>query len=351
MEQLRFGSMKDGTNVCLFTMKNKNGMEAVVTDLGAGLVALRVPDKSGKLIDVVTGYRTVEEYEKNPVNFGACIGRNGNRIDGPAFTLNGETYKLPETQPTVNLHSGPNGYCHRKWDYETEVVEDSETVIFYLFSEDGDQGFPGNLDVEVSYTLTDDNELMIEYYGLSDRDTVFNMTNHTYFNLNGHDSGTVLNHKLTLLSDAYCPTDARQITTGEKKDVTGTPFDFREEKTIGRDIFADDEDLMIGQGYDHNYIINGGHVKEDAEYFGTLTGDISGISMEMYTDLPDVQFYAANKTDYANGKDGAYYGKHCAACFETQYAPNAVNLPEFVSPVIKANEERTSLTVYRFITE
>ncbi|MBR3035885.1 MAG: galactose mutarotase [Lachnospiraceae bacterium] len=351
MEQIRFGAMKDGTNVCLFTLKNKNGMKAVVTDLGAGLVALYVPDKNGDLVDVVTGYQTVDEYERNPMNFGACIGRNGNRIDNARFTLNGKTYELAETQPTVNLHSGPNGYCKRKWNFETEVTEDSETVIFYINSPDGDQGYPGNMDVEVSYTLTDDNELMLEYYGQSDQDTVMNMTNHTYFNLNGHDSGTVLNHRLTLLSDAYCLADERQVTTGEVKDVTGTPFDFRTEKTLGQDIFADDPDLIIGKGYDSNFIINGDEVKEEAEYFGRLVGDKSGIVMEMYTDLPGVQLYTANKTDYPNGKDGAYYQQHCAACFETQYAPNAVNIPSFVSPIIKAGEERTTLTVYRFTTE
>ena len=348
MEQKFYGKMSDGEEVSLFTLKNKNGMSVTVSDLGATVHNIIVPDKNGNSTDVITGYATLPEYEKNPSFFGAAIGRNGNRIKDASFTLNGKTYTLSKNDHGNNLHSGPEIFASRKWNYETENDESSESVTFFIQSPDGDQGFPGNLDVEVTYTLTDENELMIQYYGLSDEDTVFNMTNHSYFNLNGHASGTVLNHKLMLLCDGYTPADRELIPTGEIRDVTGTPFDFREEKTIGKDIHADDPDIASGSGYDCNLVIRGNRKTEDAEFFGRLTGDLSGITMEMYTDLPAVQFYTASTTNYPNGKDGANYQQYCSACFETQFCPNAVNTPEFVSPVIRRGEEAVSLTVYRF---
>jgi len=192
---------------------------------------------------------------------------------------------------------------------------------------------------------------MIQYYGLSDKDTVFNMTNHSYFNLNGHKSGSVLKHKLLLLADRYTPGDEELIPTGELRDVTGTPFDFRNEHCIGDFIAADDPDIKAGHGYDINLVINGNEIKEEAEFFGKLTGDQSGIVMEMYTDLPAVQFYSASCTNYPNGKEGANYQQYCSTCFETQYCPNAVNEPRFVSSILKKNEEKVSLTVYRFSVE
>ncbi|MBO7364889.1 MAG: galactose mutarotase [Lachnospiraceae bacterium] len=353
MKKELFGRMGDGTEVSLITLANKKGMKAVVSDLGAVLVSLIVPDRDGNPVDVVTGYGSAAGYEEAHGCFGATIGRNGNRIGGGLFSINGTEYQLQKNQAGKHsLHSGPAGYQKRKWNYEEEEGDDAQAVTFFINSPDGDQGFPGSLDVEVTYTLTDDNELMISYYGMSDKDTVFNMTNHSYFNLNGHASGDVLGHTVIIYSDAITATDADQIPTGELIDVTGTPFDFREPHTIGERIGdRSDINIVIGNGYDHNFVVNGGQRQEDAQLVASCRGDRTGIVMEVYTDLPDMQMYTANTTDIADGKDGVHYRPHCGVCFETQYAPNAVNIPAFRSPVIKAFEERQSLTVYRFLTE
>lgn len=348
METRKFGTMKDGREAKLYVLKNANGMEAWVSDLGATLVSLLVPDKDGELRDVVLGYDSFEKWEENPSFFGACIGRSGNRIGGAAFDLNGKTYKLTENDHGNNLHSGPDFYAKRLWDAEPDVMEDSEAITFSLTSPDLDQGYPGNLDIEVTYVLTESNELMIEYYGLSDQDTIFNMTNHAYFNLNGAGSGTILNHKVKLYADAFTATDHALIPTGELQDVTGTPMDFREGKTIGQDIEADFGPLKDGQGYDHNFVVNGGEVQTDAELIAVAEGDASGIVMEVYTDLPGVQMYTANTTYVECGREHKPYGKNSAVCFETQYFPDAIHHPEFPQPILKAGEEKTSLTVYRF---
>ena len=346
----KFGVTEKGEETKIFTLKNKNGMEARVSDMGAVLVSLIVPDRAGNPVDVVLGYDTSEDYEHNRACLGATIGRSGNRIDGPSFELNGKTYVLPSTGPGVNLHSGPDTYFTRKWNYTTEEGPDAESVTFFMMSPDGDQGYPGNMDIEVTYTLTDENELLIDYYGCSDQDTIMNMTNHSYFNLNGQGNGDVLNHKVKLYADYFTATDARLVPTGELVDVTGTPMDFREEKTIGRDIHADYEPLRFGRGYDHNFAVNDGKVQEDAELIAVCTGDLSGIRMEVYTDLPGVQMYTANTT-HDHGKGGAQYGIHSGVCFETQFFPDAVHHPAFASPVIRKGEENRSLTVYRFMTE
>ena len=352
MEIRKFGKDKNGEDISLITLKNKNGLIAEVTDMGASLVNMIVPDKNGEPVDVVLGYPSGEDYENNMNCYGATIGRNGNRIGNATFTLNGETYKLwhPEKSPH-NLHSAPDVFYRRKWNFETEKGDDAESVCFFLNSPEGDQGFPGSLDMEVTYTLTEENELMIDYYGLSDKDTVFNMTNHSYFNLNGDASGDILGHRVKLFADAYNETDCDLIPTGVLSDVTGTPMDFREEKTIGQDIGADFEPLHFGHGYDHNFIINGGLVQEDAELVGWCTGDKTGIKMEIYTDLPGVQMYTANGMEQPNGKHGKAYHTNGAVCFETQYFPDSVNHPEFPQPIIRAGEEKVSLTVYRFTTE
>ena len=351
MEKKAFGILENGEKITLYVLKNHNGMEAAVTDLGAVLVTLKVPDKDGKLTNVVLGYDSFDLYAKNPSYFGATIGRSGNRIDRGEFEINGKTYQLAVGPDNVNLHSAPNGYLTRKWNVETEIGDDAESITFYMTSPDGDQGYPGNLDIEVTYTLTEDNELMIQYYGLSDQDTIFNMTNHSYFNLNGDASGDVLGHIVTIHSDAITKTDERLIPTGELMDVSGTPFDFREPKTIGQDIGADDEALRFGHGYDHNFVVNSGEVQEDAELIAVCEGEKSGIIMEVYTDLPGVQMYTSNGMNFPHGTDGAHYGNHQAVCFETQYAPDAIHHPNFASPVLRANEERMSLTVYRFFTK
>lgn len=328
----------------LYTFENKNGMVMEVTDFGATLYSLLVPDKEGNLCDVVLGYDTPKEYmgESN-TGFGATIGRNGNRIGKASFTLNGKTYQLEKNNNGNNLHSGLNYYHHRMWEVK-EVTDNS--ITFSLHSPDGDQGFPGTFDVDVTYTLTDENELKIDYYGIPQEDTVVNMTNHTYFNLNGHASGDVLEQEVWMDADAFTATDEELIPTGEIVNVEGTPMDFRVKKAIGRDIEADYEALIFGGGYDHNWCLNNkGKFAKVIE----MSSALSGITMEVYTDLPGVQMYSGNFLEEEVGKQGIVYHKRAGICFETQYYPDAINHENFPSPICKKGEEYKTTTVYKFV--
>ena len=328
----------------LYTFENKNGMVMEVTDFGATLYSLLVPDKEGNLCDVVLGYDTPKEYmgESN-TGFGATIGRNGNRIGKATFTLNGKTYQLEKNNNGNNLHSGLNYYHHRMW--EVKEVTDS-SITFSLHSPDGDQGFPGTFDVDVTYTLTDENELKIDYYGIPQEDTVVNMTNHTYFNLNGHASGDVLEQEVWMDADAFTATDEALIPTGEIVNVEGTPMDFRVKKAIGRDIDADYEALIFGGGYDHNWCLNNkGKFAKVIE----MSSALSGITMEVYTDLSGVQMYSGNFLEKEVGKQGIVYHKRAGICFETQYYPDAINHENFPSPVCKKGEEYKTTTIYKFV--
>lgn len=338
-----FGSLKNGQKVRLFTMENEAGMSASVTEYGANLVALNVPDKNGELRDVVLGYEDVTGYEEGGASIGATVGRNANRIGGASFVINGTTYTLEQNDNGNNLHSGPEVYNKRIWEVETQ--EDGK-VVFLLHSADGDQGFPGNLDIRVAYELTEENVLQITYDGVPDQDTVINLTNHSYFNLNGHDSGKVLGHQVMVNADFFTWADAQSIPTGELVEVTGTPMDFRSAHAIGEEIDADYEAIRLGNGYDHNWVLkNHGEFDKVAQ----AEGEVSGIVMEVWTDLPGVQVYTANFLDGEKGKDGAVYGKRDAVCFETQYFPDAVNKENFESPVCKANERYHTVTAYKFV--
>lgn len=338
-----FGSLKNGQQVRLFTMENEAGMSASVTEYGANLVALNVPDKNGELRDVVLGYEDVTGYEEGDASIGATVGRNANRIGGASFVINGTTYTLEQNDNGNNLHSGPEVYNKRIWEVETQ--EDGK-VVFLLHSADGDQGFPGNLDIRVAYELTEENVLQITYDGVPDQDTVINLTNHSYFNLNGHDSGKVLGHQVMVNADFFTWADAQSIPTGELVEVTGTPMDFRSAHAIGEEIDADYEAIRLGNGYDHNWVLkNHGEFDKVAQ----AEGEVSGIVMEVWTDLPGVQVYTANFLDGEKGKDGAVYGKRDAVCFETQYFPDAVNKENFESPVCKANERYHTVTAYKFV--
>lgn len=338
-----FGTMKNGQQVCLFTMENELGMSVSATEYGANLVSLKVPDKQGSYRDVVLGYDNVEGYENGDDSIGATVGRNANRIGGAAFVLGAITYELGKNDNGNNLHSGPDMYNKRIWEVETQ--EDGK-LVFLLHSADGDQGYPGNLDIRVMYELTEENELRITYDGIPDQDTVINMTNHSYFNLNGHESGTILGHKVMLNADAFTRTDAQSIPTGELVDVTGTPMDFRSAHAIGDGIDADYEAIRFGGGYDHNWVLkNNGKFDKVAQ----AEGEKSGIVMEVWTDLPGVQMYTGNFLDDEKGKNGAVYGKRTAVCFETQYFPDAINKENFESPVCKAGERYHTVTMYKFV--
>ena len=352
MNRTVFGVVDGEKEVSLFTLKNRNGMEITVSDLGAVLTRVIVPAQEGQPRDVVLGYGSANEYRKNTSTyFGSTIGRNGNRLEGAAVTLEGKVFCMTPNEGKNNLHSGPDGYQIRLWNVK-EPAEGRNEVTFVLESPDGDQGFPGNLELSVTYALTEDNEICITYKGVSDAETVFNPTNHSYFNLNGHDSGTILNHVLTLMADFYTPVrDSASIPTGETADVTGTPMDFRQGKAIGAEIDADYEQLQFTGGYDHNFVISqsaGSGSRMGLSRAAVVTSPESGISMEVETDRPGVQLYAGNFLNEEPGKDGVKYGKRCGFCLETQYFPNAANEPAFESPIINANEPCVTKTVYRF---
>lgn len=342
LQTKKFGTTKNGEEVTLYTLENKNGMKAEFIDYGANIVSLVVPDQNGKPDDVVLGFDDVAAYEVNGCFFGAFIGRHGNRIGGAEFELNGTKYELEKNDGANNLHGGTPGYHHVM--YQAETSDDS--VAFSRVSPDMEQGYPGNLDICVKYTLTDDNELKITYTAKSDKDTLCNVTNHSYFNLKGHNGGEITDHKVWIKANGFTATSDDLIPNGTVTDVTGTPMDFRTKKAIGDDIEADYEPMKIAGGYDHNYVLDkkAGEIEKVAE----LSEDSTGRTMEVYTDLPGMQLYTGNFIVKENGKGGAVYTKRTGVCFETQFFPNSVNVPSFDSCVLKAGETFTSTTIYRF---
>ena len=342
-----FGEMPDGREVSLYTITNKNGLEASVTDLGAVWVRMVVPDKNGVMDDVMLGFDDAVGYLNNGPHFGSVVGRIANRTAKGKFSLNGKEYTLAVNNGPNNLHSGMDFYRNRIWvaEYETGVNQ----VSFTLESPDGDQGYPGNASIRVTYTLTDENEVKIHYEGTCDQDTIFNMTNHAYFNLAGHESGPALSQMVYIDSDAITAVDKVLIPTGEIRKVMGTPMDFSDFKPIGRDIEADYDQLKLGGGYDHNWILN--HESGVFSLAAAAIDEESGRKMEVYTDLPGVQFYTGNFLDgQVPGKGGVKYARRQGYCFETQYYPNAVNMPGFASPIVKKGEKYDTTTSYKFMT-
>lgn len=346
--QKPFGKTKAGENAVLYTVTNNNGMKVSFTDFGANIVSIIVPDREGNFADVALGYKNIEGYENNGPGFGSLIGRNANRISGASFELNGKVYQLQKNEGENNLHGGNPGYNTVMYETEIYKEEDMITIEFSRLSPDKEQGFPGNLDITVSYSLTENNELLIEYHGVSDQDTVVNMTNHSYFNLAGHDSGNILNHKVWIKANQFTPTRDDLIPTGEYRDVEGTPMDFRTSKLIGQDIDSDYQPLKQAGGYDHNYVLDIN--QDEVEKIAELEDESSGRVMEVYTDMPGLQLYTSNMlTPVKNGKDGASYDKFAGVCFETQYFPNACNTPNFKSNVLKAGEHYEFVTIYKFL--
>ncbi len=341
----QFGETKDGKEAVLYTLLNENGMEASVTDYGAILVNLLVPDKDGVVKDVVLGYDMLADYEENGCFFGATIGRNANRIEGAAFALDGTAYHLAANENGNNLHTDfYHGFHKVLWD--AAVLPEENAVRFSYISPDGENGFPGNLKISVTYRLRSDNGLEISYDGSSDKKTVINVTNHSYFNLGGHDAGSICDEKMTIFADGFAAIRPGAIPTGEICPVEGTPMDFRKAKRIGDEIDAEWEQLTLVQGYDHNWALRTtpGKVEKAAIVEDERTGRV----MEVWTDLPGVQFYAGNCITPQTGKNGVHYDKRCALCLETQYFPNSVNTPAFVQPVFDAGQKYHTMTVYKF---
>lgn len=338
-----FGSSKDGKELFLFTLKNDK-IKAQVTNLGATIVSVVLQDKNENDTDVILGYDTSEEYYKNNFFFGAVIGRSGNRIDKGCFELNGKTYQLDINDNDNNLHSGLNGFDKRTWEVE-RVGDDS--VTFSLKDADLEQGYPGNFDVCITYTLTEEGSLVLHYEGTCDQDTVANMTNHVYFNLGGHGSGTILNHEMTMLTSKYTPIrDYQAIPTGEIASVEGTPMDFTTTHVIGERIDDDFAQLTYVGGYDHNYVIK--QDKGTVEKFAEVYNPKTGICLEAFTDLPAFQFYAGNFITPHKGKGGADYDKRGGFCLESQFIPNSINQEGFAKPILKAGEKYDTMTTYRF---
>ena len=326
-----FGKLADGRQARLYTIENGR-LRAEVTSYGASLVSLFVDG-----VDVCLGCDDVSGYECNGSYLGAVVGRNANRTGGAGFELNGERVTLPANEGKNNLHSGPDSWAWRLWE---KTAHTCSSLTFAIHSPHGDQGFPGNADVTVTYTIENDG-LTIEYRAVSDRDTVFNLTNHAYFNLFGQDQPQrAMDQELMIPGEYFCPDDAENIPTGELRHVEGTPFDFRTFKPIGRDIGMDYEPLILQGGYDHNFVNSG-------KVCAVLRNPETGLTMTVTTDCPGVQVYAGNFLDNT-GKGGVYYGKRTGVALETQFYPNAVNHPEWPQPAVKAGEKLRSVTVYSF---
>ena len=338
-----FGRTKDGAEVTKYTITNSRGLSVSALDYGAVITNLVVPDKDGTPADIVLGYDDVAGYEVNGCFFGAFIGRHGNRIGGAEFTLDGTVYKLEKNDGENNLHGGTPGY-HQVM-YQASAGDDS--VTFTRVSPDMEQGYPGNLSISLTYTLTEENELRIDYEAKSDKDTLCNLTNHSYFNLKGHDGGDITDHKVWIKANGFTATSKDLIPDGNIVDVTGTPMDFRRKKAVSQDINADYEPLIMAGGDDHNYVLDKreGEIEKVAE----VSEDTSGRTMEVYTDLPGMQMYSGNFIVKEDGKGGACYTKRTGICFETQFFPNSVNIPSFPSCVLKAGEDFRSTTIYKFV--
>ena len=349
MSSRSFGTTKDGTEVTEYTLTNANGTSCSFIDMGAAWVTMNVKDKNGVFADVVMGYDNPDAYFMNPTSCGECVGRNANRIAHAKFTLEGKEYQLGKNNNDNNLHSGPDKWFTHVFKGELQETAEGSSVRFTKFSKDGEQGFPGNLEFAVTYTLTEDDALKIEYEACADQTTIINPTNHAYFNLAGDGSGDVFGHVLCMNADRFTPTDEYSIPYGELWDVAGTPFDFREPKTIGRDIKADYEQLQFVGGYDHNMVLNDqdGTVRLAAVF----TDPESGRTMQVFTDLPGMQLYTGNNIkNTCVGKNGADYQPWMGVCFETQYYPDAMNHQDtdWPQPIFKAGEKYHSVTIYKF---
>ncbi len=339
-----FGCSRDSRELRLYTITNKNGMSASVTNLGAILVSLCVPDKDGNAEDIVLGFDKAEDYYGNPSFFGATIGPNANRIGNAQIEIDGVNYELDvNDNDRNNLHSHmENGYHKRVWD--ADVKDDSVT---FSIEDPGTLGFPGNKKLSVTYTLTDDNELKLHYVGSADENTIINPTNHSYFNLDGFKAGSIVDHEIQIEADEFTPTDDEAIPVGEIAPVKGTPMDLTSRVRIGDHIDDAYEQLEFAGGYDHNYCIRGydGKMRKAATVWAAKSSRI----MEVYTDLPGIQFYAGNFIEEGQvGKEGAVFNKRYGLCLETQYYPDAIHHSNFAQPVFGPDKTLDTVTVYAF---
>jgi len=338
-----FESVIDGKPTRMFTMENKNGMVVTLTNYGAKIVSVYAPGKNGKFADVMLGFKSIAEYEQYGASHGAVVGPFANRIAGARFTIDSVTYNLPVNNGKNCLHSGPDSWYRKVWDFQ----KDGNVTVFSLESADGEFGFPGNKTAKTTYTLTDDNELKIDYEITTDKACHINITNHSYFNLRGEGNGDIIDHILVINADKSTPVNSEMIPTGEIVDIRGTDLDFTSPHSIGERIESQNQQLVFGSGYDFNYVIN----KADGElaFAASAYEPESGRYMEVFTTEPGVQLYTGNHLSGKEiGKSGVAYTKRTGFCLETQHFPDSPNQPAFPSTLVQPGETYKSTTIYKF---
>ena len=342
-----WGQTPDGTQVDLYTLRNARGAEATITNYGGIVVTLLMPDKSGKMADVVLGYDTLQGYIDKTPYFGCLVGRYGNRIGGATFALDGKTYTLAKNDGPNSLHGGVKGFDKVVWTGRPVDSKDGAALELTYLSKDGDEGFPGNLKVTAIYTLTNNNELKLDFHATTDKPTVCNLTHHSYFNLRGQGDGDILSHELVINAARITPIDKTLITTGEYMPVEGTPFDFRKPTAIGARINENNTQLQYGPGYDHNWVVDkpAGQLGIQATVYEPTTGRV----LEVLSDEPGVQFYSGNFLDGTiKGKGGVVYQQRTGFCLEPQHYPDSPNKPQFPSVVLRTGETYQNTIIYRF---
>ncbi len=347
-----FGKMPDGTQVDIYTLKNSNNMSVDILNYGGTIVSILMPDKNGKIADIALGFDDIKRYMENDAFMGALIGRHGNRIEAAEFELNGKVYELVKNDGNNHLHGGKVGFHNVIWNVEIQEENGAEKLVLTHTSPDGEENYPGNLNVKVEYSLSEDNELKLDYNAVSDKDTVVNLTNHAYFNLSGHASGDVLKHQIYINADKFTPVNDECIPTGEIKDVKGTVMDFTKMSSFAEGIASGDEQIVYGLGYDHNWALNtNGNINEVA---CELYEPQSGRAMQVFTTKPGIQFYSGNHLNEnveLIGKNNTVYNKRTGLCLETQFFPNAMKHKNFPSPILKGNETYHYVTIYKFLNK
>lgn len=344
-----FGTLPNGKRIDIYTLRNKNGLEFKIMNYGGAIVSAKVPDKNGNIADIALGYDSLKGYLKNNPYFGPIVGRYANRIAKGKFTLNGKEYTLATNDGPNHLHGGIKGFDKKVWNAVPEKVKKGVALKLHYLSKDGEEGYPGNLNVTVTYTLTNNNELRIDYSATTDKTTIVNLTNHTYWNLAG--KGDILNHKMMINANKFTPVDSTLIPTGELKDVAGTPFDFRKPRTIGSRINENNLQLKYANGgYDLNWVLNK-NVPDSLTLAVRVTEPTSGRVLEIWTTEPGIQFYSGNFLNGSIvGKNGHVYRKHDAFVIEAQHFPDSPNHPNFPSVVLRPGEKYRQITIYKFGT-
>lgn len=346
----KLNNIIDNKEVKIYTLCNENNVKVGISNYGGIILSIITPDKNGNLADIALGYENFEDYKTTTCYLGALVGRYANRIAKANIKINDKEYDLAVNDGNNHLHGGIKGFNRVVWNSEILSDNGQEYIHMTYLSVDGEENYPGNLNVTVDYKLTDNNELVIDYYAKSDKDTIVNLTNHSYFNLSGHDSGNILDHKVKIYADYFTPTDSESIPTGEIRSVVETPLDLREFKRVGEEIESSYEQIKFAKGYDHNWVLNNqcGDIVKAAE----VVDDKSGRILEVYTTKPGIQFYTGNYLDESEiGKGGVKYQPRQGLCLETQYYPDSLNHKDFPNVILKAGDNYKHTTIYKFLNK